>query len=118
MMRTREAIPARPEPIRSSATVRAWLFVRGAETIRIVIDGTSVTVNGPGPRLDPRIFDDEMDATLFQAELERALVQDGWTLEELTTERRSPQPDVPTSRPHERRLSTLRLVPHPDESLS
>jgi hypothetical protein len=101
-----------------SAIIRAWLFVRGPETIRIVIDGTSVAVYGPGIGVDPRTFGDDMDATLYQAELERALVVNGWTLEQLTTERRSHQPDIPAPRPHERRLSTLRLVPHPDESLS
>lgn len=91
----------------TDTTTRAWLFVRGPESVRIVIDGTAVAVYGPGGRFNHSRFGDEMDATLHQAAVEQALVHDGWSLEQLTTERRV------TSAPRgvERR-SSLRLVRH------
>ena len=72
-----------------------------------MIDGTAVALHGPGGRFSHSRLGDEMDATLYQAAVEQSLVQDGWTLEQLTTERRvTNQP-----RPVERRASSLRLVP-------
>lgn len=79
----------------SATTTRAWLFVRGPESVRIVIDGASVAVYGPGPRFSQSHFREEMDATLHQADVEQSLVLDGWTLEQLTTERRVPQAQLP-----------------------
>ena len=73
----------------SATTTRAWLYVKGPESIRIVIDGVSVAVYGPGPRFNHSHFGEEIDATLHQAAVEQSLVLDGWTLEQLTTERRS-----------------------------
>ncbi len=93
----------------SSSDTRAWLFVRGSQSVRIVIDGTSMGVYGPGTRFSHSRFGEAMDATLHQAAVEQALVVDGWTLEHFTTERRtrnSATIDV------ERRQSALRLV-HP-----
>ena len=96
--------------LRLSHQTRAWLFVRGPESVRIVIDGTGVGVYGPGGRFRKAIFPEELDATLHQAVVEQALVLDGWTLEQLTTERRSAAtPAVPI--PRERR-GALRLVRH------
>jgi hypothetical protein len=104
--------PARPEPIRLSATTRAWLYVRGPESVRILIDGTSVRIYGPGERVSHCTFTEEMDATLHQADLEHALIRDGWTLEQLTTERRAA-----AVRPRQpERRSNLRLVPDRDDS--
>jgi hypothetical protein len=82
--------------------------------VRILIDGTSVGVYGPGDRVSHSTFSEEMDATLHQADLEQALVLDGWTLEQLTTERRSARLD--TSPRHPERRSNLRLVPDRDDS--
>ena len=93
----------------SSAATRAWLFVRGSESVRIVIDGTSVGVYGPGSRFSHSRFGEPMDATLHQAAVEQALVLDGWTLERFTTERRTHADDVVDI---ERRQTPLRLV-HP-----
>jgi hypothetical protein len=86
---------------------RAWLFVRGAESVRIVIDGTSVGVYGPGGRFSHSRFGEAMDATLHQAAVEQVLVQDGWSLERFTTERRTHADDVVDI---ERRHTPLRLV--------
>jgi len=89
-----------------SPSTRAWLFVRGSESVRIVIDGTSVGVYGPGARFSHSRFGEAMDATLHQAAVEQALVLEGWTLEHFTSERRSHADAVIT----ERRHSPLRLV--------
>ena len=56
--------------------------------MRIVIDGTSVGVYGPGSRFSHSRFGEAMDATLHQAAVEQALVLAGFTLEHFTTERR------------------------------
>jgi hypothetical protein len=87
---------------------RAWLFVRGAESVRIVIDGASVGVYGPGARFSHSRFSEAMQATLHQAAVEQELVHDGWTLERFTTDRRSHSDVVSV----ERRQTPLRLV-HP-----
>ena len=92
-----------------SSDTRAWLFVRGSESVRIVIDGTSVGVYGPGSRFSHSRFGEAMDATLHQAAVEQALVLDGWTLERFTTERRTHVEDIVNL---ERRHPPLRLV-HP-----
>ena len=89
-----------------STPTRAWLFVRGAESVRIVIDGASVGVYGPGPRFCHSRFGEAMEATLHQAAVEQTLVHDGWTLEQFTTERRSHSDAVSI----ERRQTPLRLV--------
>jgi hypothetical protein len=77
--------------------------------VRIVIDGTSVGVYGPGGRFSHSRFGEPMDATLHQAAVEQVLVQDGWSLEHFTTERRMHTGDVVDV---ERRHTPLRLV-HP-----
>ena len=91
------------------ADTRAWLFVRGSESVRIVIDGTSVGVYGPGGRFSHSRFGEAMDATLHQAAVEQVLVQDGWSLEHFTSERRTNAEDVVDV---ERRHTPLKLV-HP-----
>jgi hypothetical protein len=75
--------------------------------VRIVIDGTSVGVYGPGSRFSHSRFGEAMDATLHQAAVEQTLVHDGWTLEHFTTDRRS-HPDAIVN--IERRHPPLRLV--------
>jgi hypothetical protein len=96
-----------------SATTRAWLYVRGPESVRILIDGTSVGVYGPGNRVSHCTFSEEMDATLHQADVEQALILDGWTLEQLTTERRVGRPHTASPQPDRR---NLRLVSDRDAS--
>jgi hypothetical protein len=93
-----------------TATSRAWLYVRSQESVRIVTDGGNVAVYGPGPHFSHSRFPDEMDAVLHHAALEDALVRQGWTLEELTTERRSGADRRVSSRGRDRRRSHLRLV--------
>ena len=82
--------------------------MRGSESVRIVIDGTTMGVYGPGSRKSHAQFGEAMDATLHQAAVEQALVFDGWSLEHFTTERRSNSVVVDV----DRRESPLRLV-HP-----
>ena len=94
----------------SPETTRAWLFVKGPQSIRIVVDGPSLAVYGPGRRVSHSEFGGEIDATVQQAVVERSLVRQGWTLEQLTTERRATA-DASAPLSVERRR-TFRLV-HP-----
>ena len=91
---------------------KAWLFVRGVESVRIVIDGASVGVYGPGDRFSHSRFGEAMDATLHQAAVEQTLVHDGWSLERFTSERRSNEVGSVVV---DRRHAPLRLV-HPRRS--
>ena len=75
--------------------------------MRIVIDGTSVGVYGPGGRFSHSRFGEAMDAALHQAAVEQVLVQDGWSLEHFTTERRTHAEALVDV---ERRHTPLRLV--------
>ena len=84
---------------------KAWLFVRGSESVRIVVDGTSMGVYGPGGRFSHSRFGEAMDATLHQAAVEQSLVLDGFTLERFTTERR-----LESVQPVHIERRTLRLV--------
>jgi hypothetical protein len=90
-----------------SDTTRAWLFVRGVESVRIVSDGTSISVYGPGDRFSQSTFSEQLGAALHQAALESALVMEGWSLEQLTTERRSP---LQSAKPVRERRGPLRLI--------
>jgi hypothetical protein len=83
------------------------LFVRGPESVRIVSDGEIVAVYGPGARFSQSRFREELDAAVHQAAVEHELVLDGWTLEGLTTERRSGSATTPF---HPERRAHLRLV--------
>ena len=75
--------------------------------MRIVINGTSMGVYGPGRKFSQSRFGEAMDATLHQAAVEHSLVLEGWTLEHFTAERRS-NADAAVS--VERRHPPLRLV--------
>ena len=71
-----------------TTVTRAWLYVRSCESVRIVVEGTDVAVYGPGPHFSHSRFPDEMDAVLYHGTVEDSLVRNGWTLEELQTDRR------------------------------
>jgi hypothetical protein len=94
----------------SVTTTRAWLFVRGPESVRIVSDEASIAIYGPGRRFSHSRFGNDVEAALHQAAVEQALVHSGWSLERLTTERRSPHRQRILPREAERRSSSLRLV--------
>jgi hypothetical protein len=49
----------------------------------------SLAVYGPGEMFRHHEYDDLVTATLAHSALEQELVRDGWSLERLTTERRS-----------------------------
>jgi hypothetical protein len=68
----------------------AWLFVRGAESIRVEHDeaGPSLLVAGPGTERQHRVFRDHIELAMFEMDLERQLRSAGWELERFETERR------------------------------
>jgi hypothetical protein len=75
--------------------------------VRIIVDGTSMRVYGPGSRYSNLRFGEPIDATLHQSAVEQSLVLDGWTLEHFTAERRATLAGYTGV---ERRQSVLRLV--------
>jgi hypothetical protein len=87
----------------------AWVYVRAHETVTIVKRGAEVAVYGPGPDFSHSRFVDVLDALVHQSQLEDALVRAGWTLERLTTERRS-APLRPAARQDAGPSERLRLV--------
>jgi hypothetical protein len=69
-----------------------WFYLRGDDTVRIVVQGTEVTVLGPGARVRRACFPDEMDAVLYHTSVEQSLVAGGWMLDRRAT-------DAPPVRP-------------------
>jgi len=53
------------------------------------MSGGSLTIQGPGAECRQQIYDDVAAAMFEQSSLEHQLVRDGWSLERMTTERRS-----------------------------
>ena len=91
----------------------AWLFTRASQSVRIVraVARTGVmhiVVQGPGDERETHEFTDAIACASYQAELERRLVSQGYSLEEFTTDRRD---STATGQriPERRRLSQLFL---------
>lgn len=59
-----------------------WLYLRGDDAVRIVVQGPSIAVHGPGMRVRRVCFPDDLDAALYQASVEQALVAGGWLLDQ------------------------------------
>ena len=72
-----------------------WLFVRGSESVRMIRAGTPeggarLLVYGPGNTQDVHEFKDAITCSTQESEMERRLVDDGFSLAEFT-DRRSGQ---------------------------
>ena len=70
----------------------AWLFTRDAESVRIVRAadpaGTMyLLVQGPANSVEHREFADVLECMNYQADLERRLVSEGFTLERFSDRR-------------------------------
>lgn len=86
----------------------AWLFTRAGESIRIIRatgrDGViHLLVQGPGAAADAREFTDVLTCMNYQADLERRLVADGFSLERFTSDRRKQRGPRPVGAPERRR---------------
>ena len=69
-----------------------WLFVRGEESVRVIRAATPegrarLLVYGPGNTQATHEFLDAITCTQRESELERELVNDGFTLEQFTDRR-------------------------------
>ena len=69
-----------------------WLFVRGEESVRVIRAATPegrarLLVYGPGNTQVTHEFQDAITCTHRESELERELVNDGFTLEQFTDRR-------------------------------
>jgi len=93
----------------AETTARAWLYVRGNESIRIVVEDGSIDIAGPGAQRRRHECADDCDALLEHSALEQQLVRDGWSLERMITERRSGRERRSNTRGQDRRRG-LRLV--------
>lgn len=91
------------------STTRAWLYVRDGQSIRIEIREGSISVAGPGQLRRQQECGDNCAAMLEHSSLERELVRNGWSLEQMTTERRSGGERRTGTRGNDRRRG-LRLV--------
>lgn len=87
-----------------------WLFTRGMYSVRIIrasirADRMNLVIEGPGPPATTHEFDDVMSCMRYQADVERHLVADGYTLARLVTERRSghDRRELPRDTPNRRR---------------
>ena len=62
--------------------ILAWLFLRGAESIRIVRDPGAfvLRVDGPGYEREVHAFKDESEVGEFQRNYEARLLAEGWVL--------------------------------------
>ena len=75
------------------AVREAWLFTRGSQSVRIIrASGTDTRmqlhVHGPDTETNTHIFDDVILCMRYQADFERRLVGEGFSLEQFATERR------------------------------
>ena len=92
-------------------TTRAWLYIRsGMDSVRIEMEEGSITISGPGERYRRRELADITAAMLEHSALERELVRQGWSLERMTTERRSGEDRRAGLRGPERRRA-FRVIP-------
>jgi hypothetical protein len=67
----------------------SWLFVRGLESIRVVLGGEwKLLVSGPGAKRWSYTFDSDEERFQFQTSLEERLRLQGWALEGYDCERR------------------------------
>ena len=69
-----------------------WLFVRGEESVRVIRAATPegrarLLIYGPGNKQSTLEFQDGVTCTSREAEIERELVGDGFTLEQFTDRR-------------------------------
>ena len=97
------------------SSIRAWLYVRGTESVRIVLEGTSLLVYGPGPRFSSARFGDATEAMLRHASVQRELLNDGWTRDTSTHDRRVGIDRRKETRGPDRR-QFLRLVSNRDKT--
>ena len=71
----------------------AWLFTRGMQSVRIVRatapNRMFLQVFGPEAWADAKVFDDVICCMRYQADVERHLVADGFSLERYVSERRT-----------------------------
>ena len=69
-----------------------WLFIRAGESVRVILAATPegrarLLIYGPGNTQATHEFADGIACTQREAEIERELVADGFTLEQFTDRR-------------------------------
>ena len=88
---------------------RAWLFVRGEESIRLTTSPTgTLLIFGPGDAQQSFDFTEATTLTQFLESYQQRLLDDGWVLAIVAERRRA---DTPVSPEHERRARERRKKP-------
>ena len=104
----------RLNPGELGAVREAWLFIRGGKSVRIVRASTKARmflhVYGPDTTTDLQGFDDVLGCMRYQAELERRLVGEGFSLDRFIAERRSGSDRRGAGRGSDRRRGQLIAV--------
>jgi hypothetical protein len=77
-----------------AAVETAWLFTKGAQSVRIIRAATlngdvHLHIHGPGTARESHTFHDVIDCMQFQADYERRIVARGFALVRFTSDRRS-----------------------------
>lgn len=110
-----EAPASQPfNPAEIGAVREAWLFIRGGKSVRIVRASAKARmflhVYGPGTDTDLQEFDDVLGCMRYQAQIERRLVGEGFSLERFVGERRSGADRRGSGRGSDRRRGHLSAV--------
>ena len=86
---------------RESAVLDSWLFVRNAESVRIVRRRDfELSVSGPKWQRTVHRFRSELELSSYQADYEQRLVNEGFTFEGFRKDRRRPNKSLARPRPN------------------
>jgi hypothetical protein len=85
-----------------------WLFVRGAESVRMIRAATPegrarLLIYGPGNTQSVLEFQDKMACSTAESDLEERLVKDGFTLNQFTDRRNGEERRITPRGPDRRR---------------
>jgi CheY-like chemotaxis protein len=85
---------------RASDVLDSWLFVRNAESVRIVRRSDfELSVSGPKCKRSVHRFRTELELSSYQADYEQRLVNEGFTFEGFRRDRRRPNKSLARLRP-------------------
>jgi hypothetical protein len=111
-------VPHSVGPAEIGAVREAWLFTRGAKSVRIVRASTKsrmfLQVYGPDTTSEMQEFDDVLGCMRYQSEIERRLVGEGFCLDRFIAERRSGSDRRGAARGSDRRRGSLSAVASPN----
>jgi hypothetical protein len=97
------------EQAAADAATRVWLYVRDGQSVRVELaEGGSLAISGPGDAFQQHDYGDDVAALIEHSAVEQQLVRDGWSLERMTTDRRTGTDRRTRTRGERRRLHLVR----------